>query len=157
MADKKLATTGTVDLAQFDAAVQRQEDGILVPIYSMDGKTPLGFSIRVAGPDSSRSTEALDAIQQELIDEASLDTPKPSDNANRRLRYFAKVTMGFEPDARADGTTPDTAIILDGAPLPFSEDNAAKLYQRFRFIYQQVVAKADTRAAFLKDSPDASA
>lgn len=143
--------TQAVDLAQFDAAVQRQEDGILVPIVSMDGKTPLGFSIRVAGPDSARSTEALDAIQQELIEEASLDLPKPSDNAHRRLRYFAKVTMDFVPDARDDGTTPDYAIVLDGEPLPFSEENAAKLYQRFRFIYLQVAAKADTRAAFLKD------
>lgn len=148
MADKKTATT---DLAQFDAAVQRQEDGILVPIYGMDGKTRLGFSIRVAGPDSTRSTEALDAIQQELVEEASLETAKPSDNANRRLRYFAKVTMDFVPDQRADGTTPEVAIVLDKEPLPFSEANAEKLYQRFRFIYQQVAAKADTRAAFLKD------
>jgi hypothetical protein len=151
MAKQANAPGEPVDLAKFDAAVQRQEEGILVPIYGMDGKTRLGFSIRVAGPDSSRSTEALDTIQQELIEEASLDAPKPSDNAHRRLRYFAKVTMDFVPDEREDGTRPDHAIVLDGEPLPFSEENAAKLYQRFRFIYQQVVAKADTRAAFLKD------
>ncbi len=156
-AKNKTAPAEHVDLSSFDDAVQRQNEGILVPIYSMDGKSRLGFSIRVAGPDSERAQEALDAIQQEVLEKESLEPATSREVAQRRIKYFAKVTMDFVPDQRADGTTPDVAIILDGKPLPFSEENAMKLYQRFRFIYLQVQAKADTRSAFLNGSPKPSA
>jgi hypothetical protein len=157
MATKKTETAaeGPIDLSGFDDMVQRQEEGILVPIKGPDGRSSLGFSIKVAGPDSEKAQEALDAIQAELVEQASLESASARDIAQRRLRYFAKVTLDFVPDKRTDGTVPDVAIKLDGAPLPFSEENAAKLYQRFRFIYQQVQTKADTRAAFLTSSPSA--
>lgn len=158
MADKKNTSPAEpVDLSKFDDAVKRMEDGILVPIVSMDGKSPLGFSIKVAGPDSERAQQALNDIQQELIEEGSDQPATSADVALRRMKYFAKVTIDFVPDERPDGTTPDVAVKLDGEPLPYSEENASKLYQRFRFILQQVQLKADTRAAFLNGSPDASA
>ena len=64
MATKKTETAveGPIDLSGFDDMVQRQEDGILVPIKGPDGRSSLGFSIKVAGPDSEKAQEALDAI-----------------------------------------------------------------------------------------------
>lgn len=146
---QKTAPHEPVDLSSFDGMVQRQEEGILVRILGPDGKTPLGFSIRVAGPDSEIAQAALDAIQQEVLEQESLDAPTQREIAQRRLSYFAKVTMDFVADAREDGVVPDVAVKLDGAPLPCSEENATKLYQRFKFILAQVRAKADTRSAFL--------
>ena len=142
MAEKN-GSAEPLDLSIFDDAVQRQETGILVPIKDMTGKKSLGFSIRVAGPDSVRSQVALDQLQNDLVEEGSLEAPKPSETAARRLRYFAKVTMDFVLDV---GAAP---IMIDGVPLKYSEDAAVQLYQRFRFILQQVQAKADTRSAFL--------
>lgn len=140
---------GPIDLSNFDGMVARQESGLLVPIYGPDGKSRLGFSISVAGPDSDRALKALDEIQQDLIAQASLEPATASDIAQRRIQYFAKVTLAFVPDQRPDGTTPDFAMKFDGAPLPYTEENAVKLYNRYRFILSQVQAKADTRAAFL--------
>lgn len=149
---KTTLPAGPVDLSEFDEMVSRQEQGILVPIHKPlpNGKSaPLGFSIRIAGPDSTRAQEALDEIQMDMIAAESLDVSTPTSVADRRIAYFAKVTLDFVPDEREDGTKPDHAMILDGAPLPYSEANAAKLYTRFRFILQQVQSRADTRAAFL--------
>jgi hypothetical protein len=145
----KSADNEPIDLASFDSMVARQETGLLIPILGPDGKSRLGFSISVAGPDSARALTALDEIQQEMIAEASLQPTTSSDSAQRRLRYFAKVTIAFVPDVRPDGTTPDVAVKLDGSALPCTEENVAKLYGRFRFILAQVQAKADTRTAFL--------
>ena len=158
MAMKKTAQAEEpIDLSGFDDMVKRQEEGILIPIKGPDGRSSLGFSIKVAGPDSAKAQEALDAIQAELVEQATLEPASSRDVAQRRIRYFSKVTLDFVPDKREDGTVPDVAIKLDGAPLPYSEENAVKLYQRFRFIYQQVQAKADTRVAFLNSSPNTSA
>jgi hypothetical protein len=154
---KNTAPSDPVDLNQFDKMVENQEEGILIPIKGADGRSELGFSIRVAGPDSQRAQQALDVIQQELLDQEALEPATNSEAALRRMRYFAMVTMDFVAAEREDGSKPEHAMQLDGAPLPFSENNALRLYQRFRFIYQQVVAKADTRAAFLNGSSNDSA
>lgn len=125
------------DLSEFDEVIQKQEQGIDVQILGMDGRTPLGFSIRVAGPDSERAQRASDELQQELIDGERLAAPTVADFNLRTLRYLSKITIGW------------TSFRLDGAELPCTEENAQALYTRFRFIRQQVDAKAGKRAAFL--------
>ena len=135
-----------VDLAQFDEAVKKQGAGILVPILGMDGRTPLGFSIRVAGPDSDRAKQAQDDLSEELIDQQNMARMSARDAAQRGLRYLAKITMGWEKADGSDGP----AIVLDGEALAYSEENAVKLYQRFAFIKEQVDRAAGSRARFLK-------
>jgi hypothetical protein len=128
-----------VDLAQFDAAVAKQEEGILVPILGMDGKTSLGFSIRVAGPDSKRAKDAQEELADELIESENLTRLQAREVADRGYRYLAKVTMGWEP-----------AIVLDGQEMAYSEENAEKLYRRFNFIKEQVDRAAGNRTRFTK-------
>lgn len=53
----------TFDLASLDAAIKKQDEGIDIDIKGLDGKSPLGFSIKVAGPDSERAAKAHDEIQ----------------------------------------------------------------------------------------------
>lgn len=131
--------TKPVDLSQFDAAIRKQDEGILVPIMGMDGKTPLGFSIRIAGPDSERARAAGEAMTDELIENESLGRLTAKQSAERGIRYLAKVTVGWEP-----------YIMLDGQELAYSEEAAVKLYQRFAFIKEQLDRKGG-RAAFLKE------
>lgn len=128
-----------VDLAQFDAAVAKQEEGILVPILGMDGKSSLGFSIRVAGPDSKRAKGAQEELADELIESENLTRLQAREVADRGFRYLAKVTMGWEP-----------AIVLDGQEMIYSEENAEKLYRRFNFIREQVDRAAGNRTRFTK-------
>jgi len=139
MATKKNVPTEPVDLASFDEMVQRQEEGISVPIMGPDGKSPLGFSIRVAGPDSSRAKEAQEDLADELIASENLTRLQAREVAERGLRFLAKVTLGWEP-----------AIILDKQELAFSEENAIKLYTRYNFIKEQVDRAAGNRTRFTK-------
>ena len=127
-----------VDLATFDEAMQRQNEGILIPIKSMDRKTPLGFSIRVAGPDSQRAIDAQERLADERLEKEELEPPGARELAERNARYVAMITMGFEPN-----------VILDGEELSYTEENALKLYRRFPFIFEQVNRGAD-RSRFTK-------
>lgn len=128
-----------VDLAQFDTAVQKQDEGILVPILGMDNRTSLGFSIRVAGPDSARAKAAQEALADELIEQQNMSQLSAAQIAERSVRYVAKVTMGWEPN-----------VVLDGQQLAYTEENAAKLYVRFNFIKEQVDRAGGSRARFTK-------
>ncbi len=128
-----------VDLSSFDEAKRRHDEGIDVPILGPDGKTELGFTIRVAGPDSERAQTAQEELADELIDQENLSRLKAREAAQRGIRYLAKLTIGWAPN-----------IILDGQELEFSEDNAAMLYRRHRFIREQVDRAAGNRARFTK-------
>lgn len=128
------------DLSSFDIAMKRQEEGILIPIVSMDGKTPLGFSIRVAGPDSERAIAAGEAMGNELIERENLATLTSKDRRESMVRYLARVTLEFVP-----------CVLIDGKEFSYSEENAVMLYSRYPFIREQVDRSASKRAAFLKD------
>lgn len=127
-----------VDLSSMDEAVKRQDQGIDVPINGMDGKS-LGFTIKVAGPDSERAIKAQEELADELIEAGNNERLKAREAARRGVRYLAKITMGWDP-----------AVVVDGKELAYSEENAEKLYTRFRFIREQVDRAAGNRKAFTK-------
>lgn len=137
MTEKKNA--GPIDLSAFDEVVKKQDEGITVDIVGMDGKSPLGLSIRVAGPDSERAQKAQEELADELIDQENLTRLKAKEAAQRGIRYLARITMGWEP-----------AVVLDGKELAYSPENAEKVYARFKFIREQVDRAAGNRARFMK-------
>ena len=138
MAPKKKIVPPPADLAELDKVVTAQEEGRLVPIVNYDGTSPLGFSIRVAGPDSTRADEARAKMQAELVARESLEPLSPDERREQGLRYVARLVMGFEPRAR-----------LDGRDLEATEEDALKLFRRFRWIYKQVDDVAGRREDFL--------
>ncbi|PSH68622.1 hypothetical protein CU102_12745 [Phyllobacterium brassicacearum] len=135
---KNEAGTAPFDLASLDTVVQAQEQGIEVDIKGVDGKTPLGFSIRVAGPDSERYRKAVDAITDEYLDREDAGPTTAAELDRRGLLILSKVVISWG------------SITLDGADLTCTEENARKLFSRFRFIREQVERKAGKRAAFTK-------
>lgn len=135
MTDKK----GAIDLSSFEDAIQKQEKGIDVPILGMDGKTPLGLTIRVAGPDSDRAQRAQEELADELIEQENMTRLNARDAAKRGIKYLARITIGWTPD-----------VVLDGQELAYSPENAEKVYTRFRFIREQVDRAAGNRARFIK-------
>jgi len=138
MAEPK-KTSDTVDLAQFDEMQRRQEDGIDVKILSADGRKPLGFTIKVAGPDSERAMQAREQMADEMVNEADNSIAGLRQRAQYAIKYLGKVTMGWGP-----------RVVVGGEELAYSEENATKLYQRFPFIRDQVDAASSSRARFLK-------
>lgn len=127
-----------VDLTGLDADIKKQEEGIVIELKGMDGKTPLGVSVRVAGPDSDRQVKALAALTDEYLDRQESVETTAAELDRRSLILLAKSTIEWTP------------VVLDGVDLPYSEENAIKLYSRFRFIREQVEKKASTRKAFTK-------
>lgn len=136
----------SIDLTPFDEALRRQDEGIDVPVLSMDGKTPTGLSIRVAGPDSDRATQARQELQQELIAANRLAPLTPAETAAQGTRFLAKITLGWSP-----------SVTMGGQELSYSEANAIRIYERFRFIRQQVDMAAGSRLAFMTALPSSSA
>lgn len=127
------------DLADFDALQASQEEGIDVAINGPDGK-PLGFSIRIAGPDSERQKQASEDIVNERLNSGDASPATASDLMSARIRGLAKSTISWTP------------FKLDGGEYKYSEDAARRLYLRFPWMREQVEAKAGKRAAFLKPS-----
>lgn len=136
----------SIDLAPFDDAIRRQEEGLEVQILGMDGKTPTGLVIRVAGPDSERARRAREALHQELVDTQRTTPLTPTEVSSRGARFLAKLTIGWSPNVK-----------VDGEELGATEDNAFKVFERYRFIRQQIDNAAGDRSAFMPASPSSSA
>ena len=134
------ASSGALDLSSVDAAIKRQDEGLDVEIKGLDGKTPLGLVIRVAGPDSQRAQEAQEALTDEMLAREASETRTSAKEATERgIRYLARITIGWQP-----------AVKLDGEEMAYSVANAEALYRRFRFIRDQVDRAASNRARFSK-------
>lgn len=129
----------SIDLAKFDKLAENQEKGADVAILGPDGKTPLGFSIRVAGPDSEKQRKAVETLQNEQLAREDLTELTAEDIGLRRVRGLAMSIISWDE------------FQLDGQPYKLTVENATKLFQRFPFIREQVEAKAGKRAAFLKE------
>ncbi|MGO4450140.1 hypothetical protein AB4Y96_14545 [Phyllobacterium sp. TAF24] len=127
------------DLSAFDSLKDAQESGIDIEIRDPAGQ-PIGISIKIAGPDSERQRKAIQAITNERINNEDLAQATAEDFEQRTLKIIAASVISWSP------------IVLDGADLPYSEDNAIRLFARFPFIREQVERKAGKRAGFLKRS-----
>lgn len=132
------------DLGAFDELNKRQEDGIDVPIKGPDGRD-LGFSIRIAGPDSQVQKRAVDTLTEERLKREDSGPLTADEIRLRQMRGVALSCMGWTP------------FKLDGKVLPFNEKNAMLLFARHPFIYEQVEARGGRRASFLPPSSAAAA
>lgn len=143
MAPRKNKTAEPVDLADFDSMQTAQEDGVDVVIKDPRGKD-LGFTIRVAGPDSDRQKDA----QQSFVDQRIADQksgPFDSDELIAlSIHVLAASTIDWSP------------FVMDRKPLEYSYENAKRLYLRFPFIRDQIQAAAGSRARFLQPSGTSS-
>src|SRR3982750_2529974 len=109
------------DLSRFDAMQAAQEAGLDVEIRDPSGKK-LGFSIRIAGPDSERQRRAIEKMAAERLASDDPTPMAPAELYERQTRGFAIATISWTP------------FKLDGDVFPFSEENAYILYNRFPFI-----------------------
>lgn len=131
--------SGPLDLSGVEEAIKRQDAGIPVEIVGLDGKTPLGLTIYVAGPDSQRASQAQEALADEMIAKERLDKMSAKEAVDRGIRYLARVTLAWEP-----------AVKLGGDEMAYSVKNAEALYRKFRFIREQVDRAAGNRARFIE-------
>lgn len=133
------------DLSELDKLVTAQEEGIVVELFNMDGRSPLGFGIRVAGPDSERAAAARRMRAQEFVARQSLEPLSDDEEYVSGTRYLSRICIGFTAPAK-----------LDGVFLQDREEDFYKLFQRFRFIRNQLDVGAANRESFLLSSETSS-
>lgn len=131
--------TDIPDLSIFDGLQAVQDEGIDVPILGPDQK-PLGFTIRVAGPDSERQRAAIQKMADERLESQDASLPTAADIEARQTRGLAMSVMSWTP------------FKFRGSVLPCNEPNAILLFQTYPFIRDQVAAKAGSRQAFFDAS-----
>jgi hypothetical protein len=136
---KAEAAMDLTDLSRFDAMQAAQEAGLDVEIRGPDNKK-IGFTIRIAGPDSSRQRKAIEKLAAERMASDDPTPLGPQDLYDRQTRGLAGATISWTP------------FQLDGAVYELTEENAYKLYTRFPFIRDQVAERAGRRSAFFESS-----
>jgi len=127
------------DLNVFDGMQKAQEDGLDVEIRGPDNKK-LGFSIRIAGPDSIRQRRAVEKMAAERMASDDPTPLSPQELYDRQTRGLASSTISWTP------------FKMDGGVYELTEENAYKLYNRFPFIRDQVAERAGRRSAFFASS-----
>jgi len=128
-----------VDLSRFDAMQQAQEAGLDIEIRDPNGKK-VGFTIRVAGPDSTRQRKAIERMAADRLAAEDPTPLTPAELYDRQTRGLAIATLSWTP------------FKLDGGVYEMTEENAYKLYRRFAFIRDQVSDRAGRRSAFFGSS-----
>jgi hypothetical protein len=144
--------------------VDSSEDGAWMPVLDLDWETPLGCSILVIGPDSKAVTVIADEeeryAQKRLAESFAGNKKTSGDNveisADKAIRKACKLTKNWKD------------IEWAGAPFPYSEANAEKLYTKIPHIRTQVLnfyrdranftspEYANWRKRFVADSPSTS-
>ena len=142
MAEKVKEVQGA-DFGVFDAFLKAQEDGIAVEILAPNNK-PLGLQIVICGPDSDRMQKAMAEASAETAAEAAKREDlgdEPADASEKRLvSILAKASVSWGPKDP----------IVDGVPLPFNEANIKLLLTKYRFVRDQLEAKASRRSSFMQ-------
>ncbi|MDF2797514.1 MAG: hypothetical protein K0R85_258 [Devosia sp.] len=126
------------DLSAFDGLAQAQEDGIDVPITHPSTGDELGIVIRVAGPDSSRQRKAVQKQIDARLRRRSTQPMTAEEITESSLRTLAHSVISWN------------SVVIDGADVPCTYENAIALFQRFPFIREQVDSAAGNRAGFLQ-------
>lgn len=134
-----------IDLDQYDTKAE-QETGIAVEIKGPDRRTPLGLTIVVAGPDSERQRAAIREITNARLAAEDAAPLSAADIERNTVAVLAAATVSWSPNPK-----------FDGKEWECNADSAAALYRKYPFVFEQMRAKAENRAAFTKGSVTPSA
>lgn len=136
-----LSTLDTADLANQGAVMHVHSPLGPVWVEDADGKpTDVPVTITLLGDDSDIITRFDRASVNQNLRGGQVLTAEISEA--KAINRAARATIGW------------SGINLDGEELSFSEENAKKLYKRFRWLRQGVQQFISDRANFLKASPE---
>lgn len=103
-----------MDLATLDTHAAGNA-GTWLEILHPVTRAPIGVRVKVHGRDSDRVREAVERQERETLEAARSNRPAP-DKKTRDAQIWAAATTDWE------------GVEFEGAPMPFSEANALKLY-----------------------------
>jgi hypothetical protein len=132
-----LSTLDTKDTANEGAAMElRGPNG--APLFKADG-TPI--TITLLGKDSDTYVADVNANANRFLKQRGNAVITAEGSKADAIKLLSKCTVGWD------------GITVDGAELPWSRENAVKLYNRFAWIKEQVDEFIADRANFTKASP----
>lgn len=136
------ATTATpFDFATRDVAAKAEEGAeleVLDPVTS----EAVGVYITLAGADSAVHRKAVANISKRRLNGQKGFRNKgwdPEKVEAESIEILAACTLSWK------------GVLVDGAPLPCSRDNAIKMYTRFPWLREQVEQFIGDRSAYLQD------
>lgn len=133
------------DLSQFDT-VKHGEAGVDMPlrfngVVLKDDKTGQPMTIRLMGKDAGEFRRRSHEIANKRIEMSATKGVQLNFNSEEleleHIELMVLLTKGW------------SGISLDGAELPFTEDNARKLYKRFPWLREEVDKFTGARANYL--------
>ena len=129
----------TFDFDSFNTKDASEQGAEVEIIHPETG--PTGLFIRVKGPHSSEVRAQLGRIR--LRAQAASKGTFRKDDEQEGPEFLATITIGWRT---ADGSP----VKLLGEDLPFSKDNAIKVYTNYSLIADQVAAFVFQPTNFLK-------
>lgn len=139
------AVASTTDLSSLDTSKIADEGAKLhlrhpvtdKPLY-VDGDSLRPITITLLGADGDRFNESRrEIIDQRLAKAQDQRRPDLRLAEDAAIEHLASITVDFEN------------IFLDGKPVNFSTANARKLYERLKWVREQVERFVHNRANFL--------
>lgn len=123
-----------MNLNDFDLQA-KADQGVEVPLRHPHTNEPLGDAVVVvAGQDSKRYRMARAEQARKLQGRDEPMTPEEADAVG--VEFMAALCLGWR------------GIELDGKPYSYTPDNARHLFDRYRWISDQCVAKLPDRSSF---------
>lgn len=134
-----------MDLNTLDLAQSAETAFVFELVHPLTG-IGIGAQISVKGADSDTYREMLNNLMRAQKARVKRDPkyqPSPEEIEAGGIRLLVAATVGW------------TGVELDGQTLPFSKENATKLYTRFAWIREQVDATVQDRSNFLQSAQTA--
>jgi len=121
------------DLSKLDTAAAADDGATLHILHPFTGER-IGMSIVVAGTDSDRYRTARNAMLRKSM--------------RRRTPADPEQLLADDAHLLAASTISWSGAVMDGKEVPFSEQAAFDLYQRFPWLREQVAEFMGDRANF---------
>lgn len=129
------------DFASRDVAAKAEEGAELEVLDPVTGEA-VGVYIVLAGADSSVHRKATASLSKRRLNGQKGFRNKgwdPEKMEAESIEILAACTLSWK------------GVLVDGAPLPCSRDNAIKMYTRFPWLREQVEQFISDRSEYLQD------
>lgn len=136
-----VTTPAPFDFASRDVAAKAEQGAELEVLDPVTGEA-VGVYITLAGADSAVHRKALTAASKRRLNGQKGFRNKgwdPEKMQEESIEILATCTLSWK------------GVLVDGAPLPCSRDNAIKMYTRFPWLREQVEAFISDRSEYLQD------
>lgn len=139
-----------MDFSKLDTA-EIANEGAVMHVHGPDGR-PVYQEDAEGKPTEEPVTISLLGDDSDVL----VKFDRASVNANLRggQTITAEIAEAKSVNRLARATVGWSGVDLDGESLPFTEENAKKLYKRFRWLRQQAIQFISDRANFMKASPE---